>query len=304
DYQQHIYNQSHAAIPAFIERIRSLIDNYGDRFTVAEVGGANALKEMKAFTEGENHLNSAYSFDYLYAEQITPELVRKTMNDWPGAKNEGWPSWAFSNHDAPRAESRWAKSRNHQEFSKFALLLLMSLRGNVFLYQGEELGLPQADIPFDKLQDPEAIANWPDTLGRDGARTPLPWKQNAVNGGFSEIEPWLPVDERHIARAIDQQNNDAHSVLNFTRKLIAFRNASQALRLGDITFLDTPEHVLAFTRSCDGETVLCVFNFSENEVNWTPPNATETSIGISANIEAKDGLPATLPAESGYIATI
>ena len=64
------------------------------------------------------------------------------------------------------------------------MLLLMCLRGNVFLYQGEELGLPQADVPFERLRDPEAIANWPETQGRDGARTPMPWRSDAPQRGL------------------------------------------------------------------------------------------------------------------------
>ena len=103
---------------------------------------------------------------------------------WPGTEGEGWPSWTFSNHDAPRAISRWAEGRDEKAFAEMAMLLLMCLRGNVFVYQGEELGLPQAEVPFDRLVDPEAIANWPETLGRDGARTPMPWTADAPQAGL------------------------------------------------------------------------------------------------------------------------
>ncbi|WP_444965561.1 alpha-amylase family glycosyl hydrolase, partial [Salmonella enterica] len=77
--------------------------------------------------------------------------------------------------------------------------------------QGEELGITQVDIPFEKLQDPEAIANWPLTLSRDGARTPLPWAADAAQAGFSTAEPWLPVGDENIARAVDAQEGDAAS---------------------------------------------------------------------------------------------
>ena len=103
---------------------------------------------------------------------VTPEVVRETIRNWPGMDGEGWPSWAFSNHDAPRFASRWWANGQRDACVRVALMLLMCLRGNVILYQGEELGLPQAHVPFEHLQDPEAIANWPQTLGRDGARTP------------------------------------------------------------------------------------------------------------------------------------
>ena len=108
DFQQHLHNQSHADIPKFLHRIRDLLDSYGaGRFTVAEVGGEQADVEMKLFTQGEDRLNSAYGFTFLYAEALTAAITAKTFADWSGKPGEGWPSWAFSNHDAPRAVSRW-----------------------------------------------------------------------------------------------------------------------------------------------------------------------------------------------------
>jgi len=95
------------------------------------------------------------------------------MADWPGDRDEGWPSWAFENHDAPRAVSRWCKPEDVARFAPVKMALLLCLRGNPIIYQGEELGLEQDEIPFELLQDPEAIANWPLTLSRDGARTPI-----------------------------------------------------------------------------------------------------------------------------------
>jgi alpha-glucosidase len=86
------------------------------------------------------------------------------------------------------------------------MLLLLALRGNPIIYQGEELGLPQGEIAFEDLRDPEAIANWPQTLGRDGARTPMPWRENAPNAGFSSAaHTWLKCDPAHAAFAVDRQ---------------------------------------------------------------------------------------------------
>jgi len=185
DFQHHLHNQSHEGIPRFLTRVRALLDSYGGRFTVAEVGGEQADIEMKLFTAGPDRLDSAYGFNYLYAERLTSELIHSTIELWPGADGEGWPSWAFSNHDAPRVVSRWRDERDPDAVARLCMLLLIALRGNVFLYQGEELGLPQAEVPFERLQDPEAIANWPETQGRDGARTPMPWQAQARSGGLA-----------------------------------------------------------------------------------------------------------------------
>ncbi|WP_428156349.1 alpha-amylase family glycosyl hydrolase [Brevundimonas sp.] len=274
DFQDKIYNQSHPDIIGFLNRVRALTDSYDSRFTVAEVGGDHADREMKAFTAGNDRLHSAYGFLYLYADALKPELIGVGDSMWPDQQGEGWPSWTFSNHDAPRAVSRWAEGRDETAFAQMALLLLMCLRGNVFVYQGEELGLPQAQVPFERLVDPEAIANWPQTLGRDGARTPIPWVGSAPNAGFSTVEPWLPVDPRHLTLAVDAEEADLTSTLHVARRVIALRKAHPALRLGGLELVEAPQGLVVFERferGGEGERLLCVFNLGHVAIDWTPP---------------------------------
>jgi len=271
DFQLHIYNQSHADIPPFLERLRGVFDEYPDRFTVAEVGGADADREMKLFTAGNNRLNTAYGFDFLYAAQLTASAVREALENWQA--DSSWPSWAFENHDAPRAVSRWAAPEQADAFARMKMLLLAALRGNIFLYYGEELGLDQVEIPFEDLQDPEAIANWPRTLSRDGARTPMPWEAQAPQLGFTTGKPWLPVGPNHAKLAIDVQNANAASLLAWTRQVLALRNGSPALRTGDIAFLNAPGELLAFERMGEGERLLCIFNLGDSAQHFAPEGA-------------------------------
>jgi alpha-glucosidase len=252
-------------------RVRTLTDRYPGRFTVAEVPGEQPEREMQAFTAGDTHLNSAYGFAYLYAPRLTVDLVRQATQAWDGRPGQGWPSWPFSNHDAPRAVSRWAEGRDIGAVARLAMLLLMCLRGNVFVYQGEELGLPQADVPFDRLVDPEAIANWPKTLGRDGARTPMPWTADAPHAGFSTVEPWLPIDARHLPLAVDRQQSDPAALLPLTQRLIALRKRHPALARGAIRLIPAPDPLLVFERSLDGVSLLCVFNLGHAPMAWTAP---------------------------------
>jgi alpha-glucosidase len=266
DFQLHVHNQSHPAIGAFVERLRALTDSYGDRFTVAEVGGDHPLEEMRAFTR-PNRLNSAYGFDFLYADQLTPQLVAGAARDWP--EGSGWPTWAFENHDAPRAVSRWASSGHRDSLARAKILLLCTLRGSIIVYQGEELGLPQVDVPFDQLQDPEAIANWPQTLSRDGARTPMPWDAAARNLGFSDAQPWLPLGRDHAVLAIDQQTGREGSMLEFTRACIDLRNRHLALRQGTMEVISAGEQLLAFERAHAGKRLRCSFNLSETPASFT-----------------------------------
>lgn len=272
DFQDKLYNQSHADILPFLTRVREVMDGYGDRFTVAEVGGEHADREMRLFTAGSDRLHSAYGFLYLYAGALKRELVEAGEGMWPHGQGEGWPSWTFSNHDAPRAVTRWAEGRDPRAMAEMMMLLLMTLRGNSFIYQGEELGLPQAQVPFERLVDPEAIANWPKTLGRDGARTPMPWRAVEPAAGFSTTEPWLPVDPAHLPLAVDVQETAPLSMLKATRRLVRLRRAHPALRIGSMTILDTPDPLLVFLREAEGERLMAVFNLGHAPVAWTLPS--------------------------------
>lgn len=273
DFQLQVRNRAHADIVGFIERIRAVTDAYGATFTVAEVAGDDAEPLMRRYTEGERRLHTAYGFNFLYAGSLTPALAAEALAAWPNDAAAGWPSWAFSNHDAPRAVSRWAEPRDRAAFARLAMLLLVSLRGGIFIWEGEELGLPQARIAFEDLKDPEAIANWPLTLGRDGARTPMPWVAGAPNAGFSTGRPWLPLGQGHIELAVDVQEADAGSQLHLTRRLLALRRASPALRLGDLRLIEASDAMLVFEREAQGQRLLCAFNLSPDPQTWRPGGA-------------------------------
>ncbi len=291
DYQLKLYNQSHPDIIRFIRRVRRLCDEYGAVFTVAEVGGDLAETEMKAFTAGNDHLNSAYGFDFLYADRLTPGIVKQAVEKWPDAPGIGWPSWAFENHDAPRALSRWCAPEHREAFARVKAMLFASLRGNIIVYQGEELGLVQVDIPYEQLQDPEAIANWPLTLSRDGARTPMPWAVQAAQGGFSASAPWLPLGEENLAQAVDRQEADADSLLNLTTRLLALRRANPAMRIGSCDVLHADECLLVIRRVSGKQSIAGLFNLASFPVVWPEELALDGQELASVNGAAIGRLP-------------
>ena len=291
DFQQRLYNQSHPDIVGFVERLRALHDRYPGTFSVAEVGGDDAEREMKLFTAGGRRLNSAYGFDFLYAERLTPRLVAAALEAWPEDGATGWPSWAFENHDAPRALSRWCTPDQHDAFARLKALLLAALRGNIILYQGEELGLVQDEIPFELLQDPEAIANWPLTLSRDGVRTPLPWQAQGEHGGFTAGTPWLPLSAQNLALAIDRQEADPGSLLAFTREALALRRSHAALRCGDCRVVLVDDARLVLRRSASQEAIVAVFNLSAVAVDWPATVAGKGRVLLAANGATAGHLP-------------
>ncbi len=260
EFQRHIHDRSQPQTLAFIARMRALLDSYGDRMTIGEVGDADMLGRQIEYTATPERLHTAYSFFLLTARDPTPALFADAMTAWAGVA--GWPSWSLSNHDFVRFPTRMAHSGDPRQV-KGLLALLLALRGTPFLYQGDELGLPHAEVPFERLRDPFAIAIYTGESGRDGARTPMPWTSDAPNGGFSSAaETWLPVDPRHLPLAVAEQEGDAHSMLNFTRTVLALRKRSPALQAGAVRLLDAGPGVLAFERSLGGERVLCAFELA------------------------------------------
>jgi alpha-glucosidase len=145
--------------------------------------------------------------------------------------------------------------------------LLMALRGTIFLYQGEELGLPEAEVPFEKLQDPWGIAGWPATKGRDGCRTPMPWKDEVLAGFTKAKEPWLPVDARQRLIAAEKQEKLAESMLHTTRKLIELRKSNPALTSGKFRVTEAADGVLVFERELGAERIRCIFNFTGRDTS-------------------------------------
>ena len=137
---------------------------------------------------------------------------------------------------------------------------------------GRRTGLTQVDIPFEQLQDPEAIANWPITLSRDGTRTPMPWDGDQPDCGFTNSgHPWLPLGPDHAARAVNSQAHNAASMLNLTRQLLAFRNAHPALLVGTVRIIEATGDLLVFERSDEEHALLvCVFNLGRHPAAWSP----------------------------------
>lgn len=262
NYQDHLYDKSRPENLAFLERFRALLDEYPAAAAVGEVGDSQrGLEVVAAYTAGGKRVQMCYSFDFLAPEKISAAKVRSVLEAFGKVARDGWSCWAFSNHDVMRPASRWAADEaDPTAYLKVISALLMSLRGSVCIYQGEELGLGEADLRFEDLQDPYGIRFWPEFKGRDGCRTPMVWDAAARNGGFSTAKPWLPVPGKHLSQAVNVQQGDDHSLLEHYRRFLTFRRAHPALAKGDITFIESQGDTVAFTRRAGNEQIVCVFN--------------------------------------------
>ncbi|MCQ8186458.1 alpha-glucosidase [Parvularcula maris] len=274
-FQQHLYERSRPEALAFAERLREVLDSYPDKMSVAEIDSTSPLERAIQYTEGEVRYHTAYSFSLLRAPKLTPDVIRSSLE--PYNRSGAWPSWSISNHDVRRAVSRWSAGGDDEELAKQLVILLLSLRGTIFLYQGDELGLPQAKLRYEDLLDPESKRFWPEDLGRDGARTPMPWQADAEHAGFSGGKPWMRVDERHAEKAADRQVDDPNSVFHVTKRFIATRRGSPALSEGSMSFLDLAPPLLGFERRAGNSSALFVFNLSGEEVRLAKDMLPQTS---------------------------
>lgn len=247
--QQHIYDKSRPENIGFIRRFRKLLDEYG-AFAVGEIGDDNPVACAVEYT-GDGLLQTAYNLQMMIGQrtELTPSLIREPIETFR-AHPECWPSWAFSNHDVVRSKTRWDAD------PKMLIAMLGTLYGTMFLYQGEELGLEEAELTFEQLRDPWGIHLWPEWQGRDGCRTPMPWNDTPAN------DTWLPIQNKHTAMNVDAQNNDENSVLNFTRRFLKWRKDQKPLLTGNIVFNTSEEDsgILKFTRSLNGESITCRFD--------------------------------------------
>ncbi|MFZ1682142.1 MAG: alpha-glucosidase [Rhizobiaceae bacterium] len=305
-WQDHLHDKSQPENLDFLKRFRAVLDEFPATASVGEVGDdQRSLEIVAAYTSGGDKVHMCYSFDFLSVEKPDAARVRAVVEAFENAAPDGWACWAFSNHDVMRHATRWAADEaDPRAYLTVMAALLMSLRGSVTLYQGEELGLPEADIAFEDLRDPYGIRFWPKFKGRDGCRTPMVWSSNSPNGGFSAARPWLPVPEAHRALAVDTQGGRSESLLAFYRRFIAFRKAHPALVRGKIRFVEAPAGVVAFERAQGAERLLCAFNLSGFAVSFDPGLGRFVALAESGLGGGVNGATIVLGAKDGIIARL
>jgi alpha-glucosidase len=277
NHQEHLYSKNQPENLAFLKRYRALLDEYPAATSVGEVGDAQrGLELLGEYTAGEERVHMCYAFEFLSPEKLTASGVVETMARLEDAAPDGWACWAFSNHDVVRHATRWNLSAQ----AIYGYTTMMgALRGSLCLYQGEELGLPEADVAFDDLQDPYGIEFWPEFKGRDGCRTPMVWEPSNQGGGFTEGASWLPVSAEHVMRSVEAQENDPSAPLHHYRRVLAFRSAHPALVKGVQTNMTADGGLLSFQRTQGDQTVFCAFNLSDAPVVMDMPKGEWATIG-------------------------
>lgn len=292
NHQLHLFDKNQPENLEFLRKFREVLNPY-NAAAVGEVGDAQrGLEIMAEYTSGGDKVQMCYPFEMLQPKRLTASLLADTFSRMQAVAPDAWPCWAYSNHDTVRHITRWGLS---DSAARTYTVLLMCLRGSLCLYQGEELGLPEAEIAFEELQDPYGIEFWPEFKGRDGCRTPMTWVADNANGGFSDGIPWLPVKSPHLNRAAATQDSDPASMLNHYRRAMAFRNAHKVLRLGELVDLVAEGDLATFRRTGDEE-IFCAFNLGADQAHTRLPAGTWAVIGGDLGATAAMGGEVTLGA--------
>lgn len=235
-----LHSTDQPEVHAIAADMRELADRY-DAVLVGEIylPVPKLMTYYGSAAAPEVHL--PFNFQLIEAGWNAAELADRITEYESALPADGWPNWVLGNHDRPRIATRVGAAQ-----ARVAAVLLLTLRGTPTLYQGDELGLPDAQVPADKVQDPRELREPGLGLGRDPVRTPLPW---TGEGGFTTGEPWLPIDPAHLPLNVSAQSADPQSMLTLYRRLLALRRATPALATGTIGDVRAEGDVLTYVRS-------------------------------------------------------
>lgn len=265
--QDHVYDKNRPEVLEFLEELGALLARYPDRMALGEVGAeADKSADLIRRYVQPDKIQLCYSFDLL-SDVFNADHFRDFMT----VDADIWRCLAFSNHDVTRTATRLQQvGSSDYEIAALSMALLLSLKGTPCIYQGEELGLQEAEIPFEKLVDPYGKKFYPEYKGRDGCRTPMPWTSSRRNCGFTDdtTTPWLPIPDMHRERAVDAQISSSQSMLTITRELLHMRQNHAALHQDGLKMLPGTETRLEFIRGTEACKIYCAFNLSSETATY------------------------------------
>ena len=242
-----------------LRKIRAVIDEYAGRIIAGEVYLLDLRRVVEYINTGDE-LHLAHNFVFFHLPWQAA-AVRASVQEFTDlAERAAWPAWFLENHDHSRVPTRYASEPGSgPRRARVAAMLICTLRGTPFLYYGQELGLPDAEIPPDRVVDVD---------GRDPERSPMPWQRPSVAGpgaGFTTAEPWLPLvaDAEHLC--VESQQHDPASTLAFVRALVRLRAREPTLQAGTQRLVGTAPDVFCFERQLD-QRLLIALNYSSRSV--------------------------------------
>ncbi len=285
-------------IHEYLNEIYERAWKYRDSLIVGEAVGIDSTSVEAIIKEERNELDSAISFELMEVDMkmnIIPsrfDLVKfkQVINKWQNLPAECWNTIYYENHDQPRSVSRYGNAQGTYT-DKLAEMLAVSLhlqRGTSYIYQGEEIGMTNCPFEEDDYKDVASVKaleltrryapfflNYVKKVlskrARDNARTPMQWNSDNY-AGFSDSAPWMKINPNYTEMNVESQERDSDSVLNFYKKLIAFRQDNDIIINGDFKLLLTMSRELfVFERTLLNKALFVICNFTQKYVSFTPP---------------------------------
>jgi len=293
DSQLHVHDKGGEFAHTVYQDIRAFVDEYAgsadDRLLIGEMHLYDWDEWASYFGPNLDEFHLPYNFGLLNTGWDSGEIA-ELIEAIESALPEGaWPNWVIGNHDERRVASRLGP-----EQVRAAMTLLLTLRGTPTVYYGDELGMPDVDVPPELQQDPWGSQMPELDATRDPERSPMLWT-DGPNGSFSvpEVAPWLPVADPS-SYSIEVQDDDPQSMLTLTRKLLEIRRRRPSLNAGSISLLgDLPDGCLGYFRQEGDESTLVLVSFSGDEMGVQLDRSYEGETLLMSSVDADRSGPAT-----------
>lgn len=279
---------------------RKIVEEYEpSRFLIGEIHTATRERLLEYLRPDQLH--AAFDFSFLHQDWSSDgfrDRIGENMDLWRDTGS--LPVWTLSNHDEIRHWSRYAPTHSDGSLDdqvaniryKSLLALIMALPGRIFLYNGEELALPQANVPDEDRQDPAFFRQAPESeyKGRDGCRVPMPWDANLPNAGFTNARPWLPMPEAWHAYSASIQHDNPDSMLNYYRGMLHRRKIEDWMKSDSIVAIESSFGILSFIKESENKRVRVLMNFSDSDFHFDNGNTImRTSNSVKTDSFLKPG---------------
>ena len=273
--QRHLHDFSQPESLEAARELRRIANGYGERALMGEVCTDRPEDCVAFLGDGTDRLHLSFYLDFVL-QRWSAEGFRRRV-DWLEANlpPHAWPCYYLSNHDLRRSYTRLG-GRHAAARARVTAAMLLTLRGTPIVYYGEELGMPESRVPERALDDPVGRKFRPLRVGRDGARTPMQWS-DGPNAGFTEGDPWLPVDGSYRERNVAAESADPDSLLAWYRALLILRRSTPALREGSYRALEVPRGVFAYLREAGDQRVVVALNFGNRRRTMRLPDSASSA---------------------------
>ena len=293
--QKYVYNINRPELHEVLRQFRAVADEYDPPRMLYGETSVPTVPELASFYGRDDEIHIGLNMPYMLSDLNAGALQTVVDSTQAILPRDAWPSWTLSNTEVPRFPTRWAG--NDDALSRVALLMHLTMRGTPFLYYGDEIAMPDVDVPPAMQRDEMAAPPVRDS--RDPERTPMQWNHSPHGGFTSAPTAWLPVGDVAATNVADQQA-DHTSILNLTHDLIQVRRSSQDLRRGAQTTLPSPKDTWVFRR---GKSTLVAINLGTADALIPATGTIAISSGRDRDGEAATGQLRLRPSEGVVVTT-